>query len=453
MPNTLPDLTLFQLQRMMLQNGVEQLLVKELAANDNAKNQLYLAGNIEVANILPIGELRVEVTEKGNNSLKAPMPLSWLQPDGKVIEAPGAQIILYPQYPEVRLSGFLRGSINAPNELLNKRGEGRLFFFGITSDRRIVCWAVGPESIIARHFHSLVNLERIGVFAVVPLRASESGSNTRIQLLKELRRIHLLDWIESKALSANGSIEPCLSSHCIGYTLEAEFGIPRNGKAEPDFKGWEIKAETVKKFGTAATSKAITLMTPEPTGGYYRTDGVEAFLRKYGYLDKRGRIDRINFGGVFRAGNRHPGTKLTLTLDGYDVAKGRIENPAGSLALLTDHGHVAAEWSFATLMTLWTRKHAQAVYVPAQSRTEPSRQYRYGSTVRLAVGTDFAKLLHAISAGFVYYDPGIKLEGASTKLPRTKRRSQFRVASRNLSGLYAKVELIDVMKKSAEITS
>ena len=64
----------------MQKNGVTLLLVKELAANDNAKNQPYLGGSMDVANILPIGKVRVEVTEKGDKLLKAPLPFDWLSP-------------------------------------------------------------------------------------------------------------------------------------------------------------------------------------------------------------------------------------------------------------------------------------------------------------------------------------------------------------------------------------
>jgi hypothetical protein len=445
MTSTFPDLTLDQLQRMMRENDVTKLLVKELAANDNAKNQLYLSGGMEEANIIPIGEVRVEITDKGNRSLKAPLSFSWLQSNGSAIPAPSAQIILYPQYPEVRLSGFLRGATNAPNHLLNNRAPGRLLFLGITKSQQIIAWAAGPESLLSRQYHGLGPLEKIGVFFVVPLSQEEIGTSTRQQLIAELRRVHLLDWICSKALNADGTQRECSAPHCVGYTLEAELGVPRNGKAEPDFKGWEIKAGIVRDLDAPPTAKAITLMTPEPTGGFYRTDGVSAFVRRFGYIDKLGRPDRMNFGGIFRAEQRHDGTKLTLKIRGFNTAKSQIENLDGAIALVTDQDFVAAEWSFAALMTLWNKKHAQAVYVPAQTRSDPTLEYRYGSTVRLAEGTSIEKLLAAIASGKVYYDPGIKLEQASTKTPRTKRRSQFRVSSRELSALYNQTQQVSVL--------
>jgi hypothetical protein len=218
-------------------------------------------------------------------------------------------------------------------------------------------------------------------------------------------------------------------------------GIPKNSKAEPDFLGWEVKQHNVANFDRTEAG-VITLMTPEPTGGFYKKEGTERFVRTFGYADRLGRPDRMNFGGIHKAGNRHPRTQLTLQLLGYDAAKGRLDDPNGAIALVTDKGELAAAWNFARLLTHWTRKHAKAVYVPSQCRAEPVRQYAYGDKVRLAVHTDFLRLLKAIAAGAVYYDPGIKLEHASQGKAEVKRRSQFRIASRDIAALYGSVELV-----------
>jgi hypothetical protein len=93
---------------------------------------------------------------------------------------------------------------------------------------------------------------------------------------------------------------------------------------------------------------------------------------------------------------------------------------------------------------LWNRKHAQAVYVPAEFRLGSTREYRYGARVNLGEGTDLLRLISAVARGFVYYDPGIKLEGASTEHPSTKRRSQFRIKSGDLPALYASFAQVDV---------
>ena len=65
--------------------------------------------------------------------------------------------------------------------------------------------------------------------------------------------------------------------------------------------------------------------------------------------------------------------------------------------------------------------------------------------IRLCEGTDFLKLLAAFADGKVYYDPGIKLENASDPgRKKTKRRSQFRVKSRNITALYKHITLADI---------
>ena len=202
-----------------------------------------------------------------------------------------------------------------------------------------------------------------------------------------------------------------------------------------------MKQHTVSNFGSVEAG-TITLMTPEPTGGFYRETGVEAFVRKFGYADKRGRADRLNFGGIHKVGARHETTHLTMKLTGYDEANSRITDAAGTISLVSDTGVIAAAWGFSGLLEHWSRKHAKAVYVPSQCRKEPARQYHYGDKVRLAEGTDSLRLLTALFAGAVYYDPGIKLENASTANPTNKRRSQFRIASKNISSLYESVHLV-----------
>ena len=58
----------------------------------------------------------------------------------------------------------------------------------------------------------------------------------------------------------------------LSPTLEAELGITPNGYAEPDFMGWEVKQYGVTDFIAIRPRSPVTLMTPEPTGGIYRTE-------------------------------------------------------------------------------------------------------------------------------------------------------------------------------------
>jgi MvaI/BcnI restriction endonuclease family len=187
-------------------------------------------------------------------------------------------------------------------------------------------------------------------------------------------------------------------------------------------------------------------MTPEPTGGYYRSAGIEAFIRKFGYPDMTGatdRGDRLNFGGVHKVGEYHHLTKLQVVLKGFDAVKGKITDATGGISLMNIEGEEAAVWGYAEIMAKWNRKHNKAVYIPSQCVQSPERKYWYGNLIRIGTGTDFLKYLQAMAEGKVYYDPGIKLENASTS-PRTKQRSQFRIKSVNLPALYHSMDIVDL---------
>ena len=417
------------------------LFAKPLAENDNSKNQVYFGPGFQALNLFPNAGIVPDSSSK-NPIFKARLHFAWLLPSGQVVEAPGAQLILYPQYPEVRFSGFLKGCKAAPSDLMAGRIKGRVFFIGVTADRRILGYVVDAGSEIAAEFWALRLDPDQGVFAELKLPRIPGVEDAQSRLLAELKRIHDRGWIDSKQLHSDGTLKPCNAQNCGGFTLEAEFGIPKNSQSEPDFLGWEIKQHSVANFERPDSGGAITLMTPEPNCGFYQQHGLGAFVRKFGYPDKKGREDRMNFGGVHRVGERHSTTLLTLVSQGYDAETGKITDANGCIALVTESGELAAGWAFSGIFEHWSRKHNKAAYVPSQCRIEPQRQYSYGHIVRLAQGTDSLRLLKALASGTVYYDPGIKLEGVSTDNPHSKPRSQFRISSKNIGAIYEEVALV-----------
>jgi hypothetical protein len=448
-------MTFSQLTALFAAAGCTKLYAKSLAENDNSKNQVYFAGAVEALQVFPCEQIYAENTKKGP-SFKARLNFGWLLENCEIAPAPSAQLILYSQYPEVRFSGFLEGCKAGPSVLMadRKRAEGfpnevkiqlvgRILFLGVTANRRVIGHLVAGNSIVAAEFNARVFPQAFVVFREIPLPHSLSESESRARLIAELHRIHGLGWINSKQLHSDGTLKPCTASQCGGFTLEAELGIAKNSQAAPDFHGWEIKQHAVSNFDTLVAG-AITLMTPEPNGGFYVDEGVPAFIRKFGYPDRNGIPDRLNFGGIHKVGACHPTTELTLMLTGYDSETDEITDANGAVSLLTLKGEVAASWSFSDMFQHWSKKHAKAAYVPSQSRQDPAQQYRYGSKVRLAVGTNSLLLLKAFATGAVYYDPGIKLENASGPKPKDKRRSQFRIVSKNIPVLYQTVESISL---------
>ncbi|MBC8551919.1 MAG: hypothetical protein H8D23_19905 [Candidatus Brocadiales bacterium] len=484
---------------------VQRIFYKNLSPNDNSKNQPYLGGHLTDLGFLPTGEIVNSQSTSGKTSdpkrqikYTASLNYSWISPEGRSYKAPGAKLIYYPQYPEVRLSGFLTktefdmGGWMDPAK--KGREQGRVLFFGIKSAGEIFAYLAIPDSRIAKEINNYKSTELSGVFrelliprkklSLISKRSENKYSQTDLFegldsgdlplqqkvvdtsnkyfqdeaydqpitsskniLINELKRIHLKIWIAGKRLISDGSEKPYSAPNGGGYTMEAELGVIPNGIAEPDFLGWEVKQFGVKRFDLI-NSKALTLMTPEPNGGIYVNNGVEGFIRKFGRPNTRGIQHRYDFTGIHFANNLCKSTGLTLVTDGYDLESNSITNGGGSIALLDSNENIASSWSFPKLMEIWKRKHAKAVYIPSISRKEAShlKEYHYGNEVRMFQGTSIIQLLKAVSEGYVYYDPGIKLVNANTR-PTTKRRSQFRIKSSALGQLYDRLEVVDVLKK------
>jgi hypothetical protein len=431
-------MNLTTIRRLMRDLGVRKLYAKRLAANDNSKNQVYLGLDFSVLNLLPLEP--VQEDESNPQILKAKLPFRWVNDDGTVVAAPSAQVIFYPQYPEVRMSGFLLGSRGAPSELMRSRLPGRVLFLGVTVDQGVLGYVCHPDSQLAREFDALRDIVQIGVFSDVPL----DRVDPRKRLVDALAGVVNEGWIESRRLDAAGQLMNCNAPNCGGYTLEAKLGVRPNGSSDPDFHGWELKAHSVPDLSRPHGSSAITLMTPEPTGGLYKTEGPARFTRRFGYVDPI-RADRLNFSGRHFVGEASARSGLTMVLDGFDPVQGKITNTSGGIILTSASGQRAAVWNFSHLMTHWNKKHAFAAYVAAIHRLAPRNQYRYGRHVRLGEGTDFLLLLRAFSNKRVYYDPGIKVENASTSKPVVKRRSQFRIASSQIGEIYKSLSTVDVL--------
>nr|WP_269456309.1 MvaI/BcnI family restriction endonuclease [Rhizobium quercicola] len=322
------------------------------------------------------------------------------------------------------------------------RDEGRVLFFGVTADGEVLGHAAAAGSPLARVLYALSGLGQVGVFLEIPLAKEDVGSKQR--LLDVLTAIYAKHWISSQKLGRDGIARAYSARNGGGYTLEAELGISPNGYSEPDYLGWEIKQYAVTNFDQYRPTSPVTLMTPEPTGGYYREQGVEAFLRKYGYADKLGKAGRINFGGIYASDRTyHHETGLRLGLVGFDEKTSLITDLDGGIALIDREGEFAALWKYTGIIEHWKRKHAQAAYVPSLFRSPPP-EYRYGPRVHLCEETDLNLFLNAISKGVVYYDPAIKLEGDGSSSMAIKRRSQFRIRHDKLEQMYHRNEVVEL---------
>lgn len=429
---------------MMRQLGASRIYAKKLSPNDNSKNQVYLGGGFGALNLIPHSEIVIDTSDRGGSKRdrpKAAVRFYWVDGDGRHA-APDANLILYPDYPEVRMSGFLKGCRAAPSHVMTVRDPGRVLFLGTTPDGDVLGFATATDDPVTAELNA-GTWDALGVFLELPL--SIEDANPKEHLLDELRRISRMRWIDSQKLSRDGVKRPYAARNGGGYTLEAELGISPNGYSEPDFLGWEVKQYSVGDFNRFVPKSPVTLMTPEPTGGVYKVDGVGAFLRRYGYADRSGKPDRLNFGGIYLCDKElHQLTGLRMVVSGFDPAGCKITDIEGGLMLLDRGDEVAASWSFKGLMSHWNRKHAQAAYLPSLFRTPPP-QYAFGAKVLLCERTDFILFLRAFASGKVYYDPAVKIEKASETSPKIKRRSQFRIRHSHITDMYHSHETVNLI--------
>ncbi|MDD2237226.1 MAG: MvaI/BcnI family restriction endonuclease [Kiritimatiellae bacterium] len=434
-------MNLQQLLSAVRDQKCSSVYAKRLAENDNSKNQVYFGSDFETLNIFPNLEINAAYSGSHNEPIfKAKLNFKWIDESGALWNAPAAQIIYYPQYPEVRFSGFLKGCKHAPSDLMTIREAGRWLVLGIRENGEVLGFVVGSKHSMSKELDRECIDESLFHNLATRLN-SENAANNKTSLLRKLKGISEKNWITSKRMLPNGTLGPCNAPNCGGYTLEAELGILPNGFSEPDYLGWEIKQYRVPGFERVLSGR-ITLMTPEPTGGYYADHGALEFLKKYGYPDAT-EPGRLNFSSPHYATKSNNKTNLVLKLDGYDSAKSKITNSFGGLVLLDHEERIVSRWDFDGLMKHWNRKHALAAFIPACGHKTPVLQYRYGHLIRLGIGTDFLFFLNAINKGIVYYDPGINAKQRNGKM-HVHRRNQFRISSGKISVLYKKVESVDL---------
>lgn len=433
--------TIEQISKTMQDLGASRILIKPLSNNDNSKQQIYLGGDFEVIQDFPLGEIRADGESSKGPIFKAPLKLIWITPEGKFEEAEGSQIILYPKYPEIRLSGFLRGCSTAPRHLmkpptseerelylLKKRG----MILGLSEDvvfAYVGSWDEDISKEILKYTEQNPDKQVLSVF----YEYYSSLADSQNLLIRNLKGIYSKGPIRSRRLDRDGKIIFYEASNGAGFTLECEFGIVPNANASPDFLDWELKARS--KSNT-------TLMTPEPDLGFYRNDYPQ-FMSSHA---NRRNPEKLYFTAKHQLGIRNPETKLTLYIEGYDLQKKKITKSDGGYFLKNDNGEIAAGWTFSKLLNHWKNKHTKTCYVSYKDiQIEGSTYYHFGPKICLAQGASIENFLDALSKGIVVHDPGCRYAlDSNTGKWKQKKRNQFRVSATNSAYLYDEYKELDL---------
>lgn len=425
--------------------GVVKLFVKRLASNDDPKNQVYVSPDEHILSQIPAVEIEWKVkagkstgkTVVGGASFYAHLDFYWMNETGSIYKAPHSKLIYYPQYPEVRLSGFLSGCKNAPSSIMKDRTEGRILLIGATKSKRLIAMAFAAESSIAKEIAAEFGLSvekdgKIRIRSVEMLQAGDAGDH-KSKLIADLKEICESGPARGRRLTSSGELD-CKAPNAGGLTLEALLGVTSNASAKPDYLGWEIKSHSAKQ-------SRLTLLTPNPDAGDYLELGLVQWLHKYGYPDKRGRKHRLNYGGTHRMGQRVDATSHTLLVD--DLVSGGTN---AGVHLVDDNGDAVATWTHAKLMEHWTKKHAQAAYVEYTREDVGGHPYfAYQQVVGLGTSTSYAHFIAAIKSGSLLLDPGCNLKRVNSDKPVSKARFQFRTSVKSLRQLYKSYEHVDVM--------
>jgi hypothetical protein len=436
-----------QLTNLLRGQGVRTAYVKHLSPKqDNSKNQIYLGSGLDgVTNLFPAtihSRTASQSTFKrksssGTPKLEARLDFAWLGLNGARYDAPHTRIIDYFQYPEVRLSGFLRDSAG-PESLIRDRQQGygkRILVLGTAADGKVVGRVLTErDDPLVAEFPELP-LAAAGVLRILVIDGPAGASPSEL-LHRQMEAIVRGGWYTSR-INKGGTIEPFSGSQGGGYTLEALLGVAANGNKAPDLHGYEIKS---------FSGSRISLMTPAPDSGFQGEHSFREFMNRWGHAGKDG-DGSVRFTGLYRSGEVNKGTGIMLRVRGYDRQNDRFEDPESVSVVLVhvETGELVASWSLEKMANCWNAKHANALYISFDRRPgDGIAEYRYRPSWLIGRGTDVWRLLRAIDRGVIFYDPADSIYPDG----KPKNRPQWRINARDLPEamrtLYASAETVTV---------
>jgi hypothetical protein len=440
--------SLAQLEDKLKELGADYALLKELPKNANDKNQIYMAADLRV--IHPAFSL--EFQDRGastSRTKRKSVPgrripeavftnFSWLRSDGREVPAKCVKAIIYAQYPEARLSGFLSTENTMPRALTVEYTKEH------PKSKRLLIIARRASGSAVGIFVTFPSVDLLAEIKALP---GAYGSKVCKEITLNLGRAERLESdfktilgksFDGCRLDSHGNTLPFNGTQVCGYTLEHALGIKPNSDQHGDIYGIELKVHTMPK---------VTLFTPEPDFGEY-ADDFNAFMVRRGYMNENG---DYRLTGIHRAGIRCKKSELTLKVRTADTDKHTNEvryadyDPESSftaqmdsleVVLLDDHGEVAAGWSLERILNNWDNKHNEVVYVSAvRSNQEDEARLAIGYKFKVAFGRDVTwcsrssaqRLFNAIQKGTVFLDPAPKY--CPDDPSRNKRRSQWRVSN------------------------
>lgn len=159
--------------------GADRIFFKQLQENDNSKQQVYLCDRPSSLALLH----RPWLFDSTEEIPKLQLDLHWVTPT-QIAKAPNAKLIYYPDYPEVRLSGVLKGCKLAPRTLMQPVPKAQRRGM----DRRVLVIGSAPSGEVYAFISTELQLEEgptsvdaKGVLRPIVLRLGGPASRLRPQ--------------------------------------------------------------------------------------------------------------------------------------------------------------------------------------------------------------------------------------------------------------------------------
>lgn len=459
--NWYDKLDIRQVCALLNEAGADSIWVKRLVANNNSKQQVWLAGDPSDLSFLPLGVPKYEKSNSKKKSssdyvIQIPIPWKWVTPNG-IFDAPNSKMCYYPQYPEVRFSGFLQGCESGPSDLMNetKRGheEGRCLFFGAfkkhnSHESYVLGLVVGASSPAAQYVPRMDTFSNGHICKVVINDENNNEFSILESALVNVINKKIVPW----RLTNDGKIvKPYIAQNAPGLTLEAELGIGENAIPSPDFDVWELKAIKQSSLEKRNNHK-ITLFTPQPDIGWITSTSQADFILRYGHVSKEDSDGNpieyyLTSSDIKYDSEEKDSAKLIIKIIGFTNAKNF--DPNGKIALIDSKtGELAAGWSFLKILEHWQRKHNRVAYVPyVYESVEGQKLVEFGPLITLGMSTSFGLFLQAFNDRKIIFDPGDKLSFIDNKW-KPKSRSQFRINLNDVCAIYKEIHEIDLRDSS-----
>ncbi len=428
-----------QLESLFAAHAVSQLYIKKLAPKqDNEKNQIYLGKGLDgIGNLFPSEVIERSASEStgkrksspGKPKVEAKLDFFWLDDEGALHSAPHTKIIDYFQFPEIRLSGFLRDCDCAPDALRRDKQQKygqRILALGVSGRRTIGMVITELDDPLAVDFPALPASEVCPILGVLIFRGShlESERQREIRLqtnldlkpkrkprpksaIKQQRALFDSDVSDGKAhgdskreLTVATDLFDDFSYLSPKELLLQELGDIHRGGWHPSVRlkkgftepqpfkhpqggGYTLEAllgippnadKAPDKYGyeikSFAKSGKISLMTPTADSGYEGEHDFRGFMARYGLPGKAG-DGRVVFSGVYRCNKPNKKTGYVLRVMGYDADKDEFSESTEKIKVVIQDdqkSELISSWSFKKLADNWNRKHASACYVQRERR-------------------------------------------------------------------------------------